>query len=159
MTTTIKLDTNAMNALFPEGTEARVKLQQSVIQNVANSFIKTGESQFITAIESKVDHSLRGLSESVNKLAHRLITEKIGKVTGFGMEPKLTEEMRDLLEVDIERNLKQIIREISHENVRATVLENIHAERLESLADKYLRKYCKESAQKIVDKLLCDLNE
>lgn len=38
--TEIKLDSAAMDRLFPEGTEARVELQQSVVQNLG-SFIYT----------------------------------------------------------------------------------------------------------------------
>jgi hypothetical protein len=41
MSTTIQLDTTAMNNLFPEGSEARVELRQAVLQNVANSFLKS----------------------------------------------------------------------------------------------------------------------
>ncbi len=36
----LKIDTQALNALFPEGSEARLNLQQAVIQNFADRLIK-----------------------------------------------------------------------------------------------------------------------
>lgn len=39
--TEIKLDTQALNALFPEGSEARVKLQNAVIFNFVSKNFKT----------------------------------------------------------------------------------------------------------------------
>ena len=37
MSVQLKLDTGAVNALFPEGTQARVDLQQCVMMNIARA--------------------------------------------------------------------------------------------------------------------------
>lgn len=54
----LKLNTPVMNVLFPEGTEARVQLQQAVLEEVAKTYVKTALSShvhdFLSTLTQKV---------------------------------------------------------------------------------------------------------
>lgn len=64
MTVEIKLDTNAMNALFPEGTEARVNLQKAVIANFAKTNLKP--SQVVQKeVMAEIDKEAKKITEEV----------------------------------------------------------------------------------------------
>ncbi|QGZ16369.1 hypothetical protein Hena1_02190 [Erwinia phage Hena1] len=60
----LKLDTAAVNALFPEGTQARVNLQQAVINNITSNILDKRINQDVlrqieeTAKEYTLDQSL-----------------------------------------------------------------------------------------------------
>ena len=67
----LKLDTNAVRALFPEGTEAYLSLQQAVIANIAQGVVKNYAEdctslvnqviqQEITKFESSLTHYTAG---------------------------------------------------------------------------------------------------
>ena len=52
----IKLDTHAVRQLFPEGTEARAQLQQSVINNIVKEMVlKDSQNKLKQAVQSEVN--------------------------------------------------------------------------------------------------------
>lgn len=56
----LKLNMNVLNALFPEGTEARVELQQAVLAEVSRTFVKN-------SLSAEVQTYLRTLTQEVNQ--------------------------------------------------------------------------------------------
>lgn len=65
----LQLDTDALEALFPEGTEARLDLQQAVLQNIVNrNFIKMNQAEVDGAIHKAVrDFKLPDMSNMINE--------------------------------------------------------------------------------------------
>jgi hypothetical protein len=56
----LKLNTPVLNALFPEGTEARVELVNAALTEVASTYVKS-------ALSAPVQDYLRGLTNELNK--------------------------------------------------------------------------------------------
>lgn len=82
MTFEIKIDSNALERLFPEGTEARVKLQQAVIQNFATRVIK--------------DQSQASLARLIRKEIEPVVKDAVAEhfVGGAWGPEVLTEKMK-----------------------------------------------------------------
>lgn len=121
----LKLDTAAVNALFPEGTQARVDLQQAVINNV------------VTGILSK------RIDEVLVKQIHTAVLD-------MGLETSL----RTLVQNELEAYLKKrswntrsdLLTDISKTTVKAAVdqeVKNLSA----SLFDEIIKE-CTEKAKK-----------
>ena len=74
---TIKLNTGAMNALFPEGTPARVELQQAVIQNFFDRALKIKMVDNITGRLAEVERKTKEYMDEA-------LLEQLGlKKTGY----------------------------------------------------------------------------
>lgn len=64
MTVQIKLDTNALVTLFPEGSEARLELQQAVLQEAARRMLKgLTEQELISLIRPVVERTVAEVKE------------------------------------------------------------------------------------------------
>lgn len=66
MTVHIKLDKNAMDALFPKGSEARVKLQDGVISQVANTLLVKQAEKVREKVQEELTRYNKVLIEEVN---------------------------------------------------------------------------------------------
>lgn len=89
MTTTIRLDTNAMNALFPEGSQARVELQQCVIAEFTRKHLKP------STIGSDIHRLILAAKQEAIKGALEELGCKVGPITGsVTLSAKLTQEIR-----------------------------------------------------------------
>ncbi len=53
----IQLDTKAMDALFPEGSEARVKLSNAVMQNMADKLVKDFKETQLAVVAKEIANS------------------------------------------------------------------------------------------------------
>ncbi|MGC5352342.1 hypothetical protein ACPXAT_27300, partial [Klebsiella pneumoniae] len=52
----LKLDTNTIRQLFPEGTEIRAALQQSVIQNIVKEMVlKDSDNKIRKAVSQEIE--------------------------------------------------------------------------------------------------------
>ena len=52
MTIEIKLDTNALASLIESDPEFKTKIQQSVLANIANRYLKTTQTEISAAVEA-----------------------------------------------------------------------------------------------------------
>lgn len=68
----IQLDTNALNALFPVGSEARVELQQAVIQN----FMQKAYSH---KLESKIESCINNLSIATREDIYLMVAKQLSE--------------------------------------------------------------------------------
>ena len=109
MTTHIKLDTNALSALFPEGSEARVKLQDCVIANMADTLLNKQHDRIISQVASKLEAHSKSLQNETNSMIAnydwgrayslkeetvKLITEQVNYLT--------QESVKDLVKETVE---------------------------------------------------------
>lgn len=103
----LKLDTTAVNALFPEGTEARVALQQAVINNITNGIIG---KQIPKDIRDMVDAAAKnmGLDFNFQDMVQKELNSYM-KNRGWGssakeLQPTRKSELKSLVEAEI-RNI------------------------------------------------------
>lgn len=77
----IQLDTNAMNALFPEGSEARVELQAAVIANFATR-IRDNQMENMVYSEICKSFGVSDLREVANNAVNKVYLENFTNVAG-----------------------------------------------------------------------------
>ena len=73
MSIQLKLDTNAVESLFPEGSEVRVQLQNAVIAEMTKRL-------YDKAMKEAVNEALSGLRAVIDEKAKEVIQEEIAKV-------------------------------------------------------------------------------
>lgn len=72
----ITLDTKALNALFPEGSQARVDLRQAVVQNfVDREFMRFGNEELKKLVMEQVKEQLRDLPDVKELIRARIKSE------------------------------------------------------------------------------------
>lgn len=109
MTIRLQLDTKAVESLFPEGSEARVDLQQAIVQNMANRLLNESSTEMIRKIVKEEELSLhQTLEEQVEKAIANKREEYIESITTQQLERKIDsvlntakakqEELRELAE-------------------------------------------------------------
>lgn len=75
----LKLDTQAMNTLFPEGTQARVDLQSSVLKNVVNSVICKRVGEEVENMVIKHVNAMMPANHEIEKIVHKEFAAYIQK--------------------------------------------------------------------------------
>lgn len=164
MTVDIKLDSNALQALFPEGTEARVRLQSAVIQNYAQANLKGCTKQVKEEVMSEMRRML-GTKELHNAVVEQ-VREEISvywkPAAGFGPVYQLTKEGRERIASCVSDQISAII----HENVRAKLNEatktaeeiisryasTLTSERMEEMFERKLETRMNEFIKQMLDK-------
>lgn len=100
----LKLDTAAVNALFPEGTQARVNLQQAVINNITSSILdkranKDVQEQIRIAAE---EHGMKSsLPVLVQTELRKYLTERGWNNTSVRLQNTRAQEVRSLVEAEV----------------------------------------------------------
>lgn len=109
----LKLDTAALNSLFPEGSEARVQLRQAVVQNFVNrNFIKGLDSKIADQVrESLLEIKLPNIQQMVNNKLD-------ASLTGYGWGRELSANASTQLREHADKMLKQKYKEVIDEMVR-----------------------------------------
>lgn len=75
----LKLDTQALNNLFPEGTQARMDLQAAVIKNVVDSVIGKKVSEEIENMVIKHVNLMMPANHEIEKIVHKEFADYIQK--------------------------------------------------------------------------------
>lgn len=99
--TTIILDQEAIKAIFPEGTEARVELQRTVLDQLAKQVIR--EPQLNDAILKKID--------SVRNEVMKAALDKVGVVHGLYGRVTLNKEAESRVRTAAEAAVYEIVSE------------------------------------------------
>lgn len=115
----LKLNTPVLNALFPEGTEARVQLVNAALTEVTNSYVKTALSQHVQ------DH-LRLLTQDVKKATDVTAIVKKYFDDGNGLwnsvvTPKAGTKLTDAIARAIESAFESRLMALVNERVEARV--------------------------------------
>jgi hypothetical protein len=128
-TTSIKLDAHAIAYLFPEGSEARIELQQTVMNEMVRKLVDREVTSMKAAIDAavKTEFSARlgvegikvlGQNLTLSDPARRLIADKatavyveaVNKAVAAVAEPEL-ESIRRKLHVALDTGLREQIKE------------------------------------------------
>lgn len=75
----LKLDTQALNNLFPEGTQARMDLQAAVIKNVVDSVIGKRVTEEIENMVIKHVNAMMPANHEIEKIVHKEFADYIQK--------------------------------------------------------------------------------
>lgn len=141
MTILLRLDTNAVDALFPEGTQARVELQQAVIAEIIRRQIKPealGESVTSQIAAARAD-ALNAIKRARDDAAGRAFEEQgVAKSTWGGVELK--------------PGAKAVINEAARQAVRDEIT-NVIAEQIGIQAER-LRGTVTHDAQAAVNRMI-----
>jgi hypothetical protein len=131
----IKLDIHALNALFPEGTEARLKLQQCVLEEFSKRHIK--------ALESTIRNQATAIHNSASLKVEEMFKESgWTKVYGnWKMPQSLLEELANTAKNLVTTESTTQMREAAH-NAATDVLARMDSTvqaRIERLVDERIK--------------------
>lgn len=141
--TTITLDTNALNALFPEGSQSRVDLRQAVIQNfVDRNFIRLGNEALKQMVKQEVINRVRDLPSVKDEVDSQL--SKMFEQKGWN-NTVATPEFKE--------SLHKIVREKASENIELMVQEAINSgiKSMESRVKHNIERSVKTAEEKFME--------
>ena len=75
----LKLDTQALNNLFPEGTQARLDLQASVIKNIVSSVVGKRVSEEVENMVISHVNAMMPANHEIEKIVHKEFANYIQK--------------------------------------------------------------------------------
>ncbi len=135
----IKLDIPALNALFPEGTEARVQLQKSCIENFAHAHIKNIGTEAKAMIEDARVRTIKQIEDQYTKKdpsswGNRLLSDD--------MKRKITDEA--------EHQIRSQIRDSIDKAIQNTVETLDFNKRIERLLNEHIDRYTNQCVQKMI---------
>lgn len=101
----LKLDVSALNALFPEGSTARVELERAVIASVTN---RIGSKTLNAVVRNEIDR-IQDMS-NVRKEVQRLLGEYFDPKDRYSRELTLTPEQKKAVCTDVHNAYRELIR-------------------------------------------------
>ena len=108
----IKLDVAALNALFPEGSTARVELERAVIASVTN---KIGSKTLHSIVRQEIE-KIQDVT-NVRKEVQRLMSEFFEPKDRYTRELALTPEQKKAVCTDVHHIYREMVREVLNECV------------------------------------------
>lgn len=120
----LQLDSQALEKLFPEGTEARVELQQAVIQNIINRrFIKESNEQIKKSVdEAAKDFALPDMKSEIDTQLRALLQKK-----GY-YDVEASDKLKEQVRLAVDQEAASKIRGIVYDSTK------VAEERLNSVA-------------------------
>lgn len=125
--TTIILNPEAVNALFPEGSEARVELQRSVLSQLAKQYIK--QPDLTAEISKHIEAARKGVVEEALKALG--IVKGHGWNAGYRLEEQVASqirtEARSAVSTEVFAGVKLFMEETSmNERINRVVEERVN---------------------------------
>lgn len=161
MGTTVKLDTKAMEALFPEGSEARVELQQAVIQNFADRHLRVPDlSELKQLAEKRTSELNKTWEDIVTKSLHQHYGTSPTGARIYGRDEKV---LREYVKTKLVPLLGRYMDDHMHEMVRAQMetegfgtnlekrIEYLAEQRMKRMIDDLGEKHFNEISQLLAD--------
>ncbi|AHY25323.1 hypothetical protein PS2_076 [Serratia phage PS2] len=104
----LQLDSSALDRLFPEGTEARVDLQQAVLQNIVNrNFIKMSDEKISAHVEQAVKAvELPDLNRKISDKLKSMLSN-----SGWGSISSSTQTLKDRVRLHAQEEATKVLRE------------------------------------------------
>ncbi len=122
----LRLDAGAIAALFPEGSEARVKLQHAVIQEFCRHNIKGVVDLNILA------PLVKGLEDQMKVHATGVIEKAIGKVKEWPYKVTVNADLMEAAKKEIEKNATDYFAAFAKEMVEKLKLEAFVEKRIQN---------------------------
>lgn len=139
MTIELKLDTAALSALFPEGSEARVNLQQACTENFARRHFRGLGEDVLRRLDVF-------RAEALAEIESKYTTQK----NGWGPQV-LSDSLREKMAAEVEKSVNQCF----SDQVNACVAKAIDEFDLESkirrLLDSQIENFANRAAQRLVE--------
>jgi hypothetical protein len=111
----LRLNTSALNALFPEGTEARVQLQSAVLAEAAGKFVKGQLTEQVTgALKAHVDEATKKIDAEgiMESLFERKGWQKVLEVReGGGLAVAIKAKVEQVFKDHVETRMVELIEE------------------------------------------------
>jgi len=127
---TLKLDASALNALFPEGYEARVELSHAVLNQAAQQYVKGGVSKEVA--EYLTSH-LAGAANMFDDAIRRQLRAYHSGKTVIGEGQPLHHILQESVKKALEQNVAVCIQDVTDKMV-ANALADLDA-RIQSVVD------------------------
>lgn len=120
---TLKLDASALNALFPEGSEARVELSHAVLNQAAQQYVKGGITR---AVSEYLDKHLVSAQTQFDDAIRRQLTTCFNGKTVIGTGQPLHHVLQASVKQALDSNVAKLIQDVSDKLVAevAADLEN-----------------------------------
>lgn len=122
--TTITLDTNALNALFPEGSQSRVDLRQAVIQNfVDRNFIRVGDEVLKKMVKDEIINRTRELpsvKDEVEKQIKALFVQK--GWNNSDTAPEFRDSLRKIVEAKAREDVDAMVNKAVEDGIKSIEL-------------------------------------
>lgn len=139
MSVELKLDRSALEALFPEGTEARVKLQQAVIQNFAQSYIKGSKDTVLNSLQPQLVEMKKQISNELMAQEEEFMKTILTKSGGaWSSSLKLTDEGKKLILREAHSKFNGLISKDLHDLTTQKVHGALAEEHLTFLIDQQI---------------------
>lgn len=120
--TTITLDTNALNALFPEGSQSRVDLRQAVIQNfVDRNFIRVGNEELKKMVKDEVINRTRELPSVKDEVDDQLKKMFLHKGwNNIDTSPEFRNDLRKIVEVKAREDIDEMVNKAVESGIKSS---------------------------------------
>lgn len=113
----IKLDTNTVRDLFPEGSEARVQLQQAVIDNVVKEMVlKDTENNIRKTVQTEIHSATRNVPSVVEEIKKQL--EQFYEKAGWSGDIRGTQAFSAAMREEAERHASIAISNMVREAIQ-----------------------------------------
>lgn len=119
--TIIRLSADALDRLFPEGTEARVQLQQAVLSEVAGRYIKAQMTGHMKAHIDEMIRRIHGAAELDEMVADSFLRQgyagklvprpngTVAQAIGEAVRQKVTDEFHEYVAKCVDANLADAV--------------------------------------------------
>lgn len=153
MSISLRLDPKALEALFPEGTQARLDLQQSVLNEVSKRVIKGITQQQLLTL----------LTPIVEEVKKEIVGELFFKDNKFfGSSLTLTTQQKDILKnffkVQLENHINEFLRDEVQDKLDSINIKRIISEAQKELEKEVISKFNNNLCKSLEDKLKGILN-
>lgn len=119
----LKLDTQALNNLFPEGTQARMDLQAAVIKNVVDSVIGKRVTEEIENMVIKHVNLMMPANHEIEKIVHKEFADYIQKRYAysdvFDINSCGIRQIKELIKTNVEKQCADLLDSIKLEAINS----------------------------------------
>ena len=141
----VQLDTKAMNALFPEGSEGRVQLQQAVIQNYAQSILKGCKDEIKDAVSVELRSAIISVRDEVRKEHEQFTKELLTGTDRWSSNYKLTEKGKDIVRLQAEK----VMQGDMYSHLEDFALDKLKSSDYETIMDRQVAHHINNLSRKL----------
>lgn len=151
MSNYIVIDKETLNALFPEGSELRLKLANDVIKRFTDSFVRTHREEVSEEIKHMLKVELENFRNQLKTMRKEIVNEFIKENTNLsGAElNRFLIEVRQGLNVHYQNTVNDMLQE-ADKQLTERIRHNIKY--MESVANERINTLCKRAGEHMAEK-------